>query len=75
MKGYLSVEQFAEKCDLSVRRIQVLCSEGRIPGAEKIGNVWFIPENATKPNAKKPGVKPKKDLYVLSLFSGCGGMY
>ena len=74
MKGYLSVEQFAEKCDLSVRRIQVLCSEGRIPGAEKIGNVWFIPENATKPNAKKPGVKPKKDLYVLSLFSGCGGM-
>lgn len=74
MKGYVSVEQFAEKCDLSIRRVQVLCSEGRIPGAEKIGNIWFIPENATKPNAKKPGVKAKKDLYVLSLFSGCGGM-
>ena len=25
------------------------CSAGRIPGAEKMGTVWLIPKNATKP--------------------------
>ncbi len=74
MKGYISVEQASLRWELSMRRVQVLCSEGRVPGAEKIGGTWLIPESAEKPNAKKPGVKVKKDLFVLSLFSGCGGM-
>ena len=46
---YLSISQVAEKCRLSTRRINVLCSEGRIPGAMKIGSYWAIPEDAEKP--------------------------
>ena len=46
---YLSVSQVAEKWTLSTRRINVLCSEGRIPGAMKIGSYWAIPEDAEKP--------------------------
>lgn len=47
---YLSIKQTSEKWGISVRRIQVLCSEGRIPGATKIGSYWAIPSDAEKPN-------------------------
>ena len=46
---YLSISQVAEKWRLSARRINVLCSEGRIPGATKIGSYWAIPADAEKP--------------------------
>lgn len=31
------------------RRIQVLCSQGRIPGLTKFGKSWAIPKDAEKP--------------------------
>lgn len=46
---YLSISQVAEKWMLSTRRINVLCSEGRILGATKIGSYWAIPADAEKP--------------------------
>ncbi len=46
---YLSIAQVAEKWGLSKRRIQVLCTEDRIPGATRIGNMWAIPADAEKP--------------------------
>ena len=45
----LSISQVAEKWRLSTRRINVLCSEGRILGATKIGSYWAIPADAEKP--------------------------
>lgn len=74
MNGYLTVDEVAKKWGITPRRVQVLCGESRISGVEKQGNVWFIPESAVKPCALKSGVKQVKDLRVLSLFSGCGGM-
>ena len=47
--NYLSIRQTAEKWNISARWINDLCSEGRIPGAMKIGSYWAIPEEATKP--------------------------
>lgn len=47
--NYLSVTQTAEKWDMTPRRVQVLCNQGRVEGAQKVGNVWIIPENAEKP--------------------------
>lgn len=42
------------------RRVQVLCNEGRIDGAQRVGNVWTIPENADKPiDARKKIIAPK----------------
>ena len=46
---YLSIKQTAEKWGLSVRRINTLCLEGRIPGVTKIGSFWVIPADAEKP--------------------------
>ena len=46
---YLAIQEVAEEWGISKRRIQVLCREGRIPGAKMLGNMWVIPENADKP--------------------------
>lgn len=50
---YLSIKQTSEKWNISVRRIQVLCSEDRIPGAMKIGSYWAIPAEAEKPKDER----------------------
>ena len=47
---YISTSEAAKKWALSSRRIVVLCSEGRIEGAQKAGNTWIIPEIAEKPS-------------------------
>ncbi len=46
---YLSIRQTAEKWGISVRRIQILCKESRIPGAIRIDYSWAIPADARKP--------------------------
>ncbi len=59
--NYLSVAQTAEKWNMTPRRVQVLCNEGRIEGAKRVGNVWTIPENAEKPaDARKKVAKKTK---------------
>jgi len=51
--GYISVKQASEKWKISVRRIQVLCKQDRIYGANKVGNAYIIPTNAEKPIDKR----------------------
>lgn len=50
---YLSIKQTAEKWNLSTRRINVLCSEGRIPRTTKIGSYGVIPIDAEKPKDER----------------------
>lgn len=45
----MTVKQAAEKWGISDRRIRVLCSEGKIPGAYQEGRGWKIPIDADKP--------------------------
>ena len=47
---YISISETSNKWKISTRRISVLCNEGRIEGAQKVGATWIIPENAIKPN-------------------------
>lgn len=46
---FMSVKQAAGKWGISDRRIRVLCSEGKIPGAYQEGRGWKIPIDAIKP--------------------------
>ena len=46
---YMSISEASLKWQISDRRIRVLCVEGRIEGALKIGRNWSIPYEATKP--------------------------
>lgn len=49
MKGYITVQEAAKKWNITIRRVQALCAEGRIEGATKHASVWAIPENVQKP--------------------------
>ena len=46
---YITVKEAAAKWGISDRRIRVLCSEGKIPGAYQEGRGWKIPIDAEKP--------------------------
>ena len=46
---FLTVKEVAEKWGVSDRRVRVLCSEGKIPGAYQKGRGWKIPIDAKKP--------------------------
>lgn len=59
LKGYLSVKETAEKWAVSVRWVNQYILEGRVPGCEKLGRSWAVPENAEKPERMAPGVKAK----------------
>lgn len=46
---YLTTFEIAAKWGLTARRVGVLCGEGRIPGVQRAGRMWIIPEDAEKP--------------------------
>lgn len=50
MEGYLTIRELAEKWNLSVRRVQRMCSDGAIPGVVKFGNAWAIPDSVKRPD-------------------------
>lgn len=47
--NFITIKEASEKWNISVRRVQVLCRQERIPGAKKFGRDWAIPEDAEKP--------------------------
>ena len=53
MREFMKVREAAEKWNITTRRIQFLCSKGRIEGATKFGRDWAIPSDAKKPDDKR----------------------
>ena len=53
MQGFMTTKEAAEKWGITVRRVQVLCSQDRIPGATKIGSFWVVPKEAEKPKDQR----------------------
>lgn len=49
MDDYATIREIAEKWELTTRRVQKMCSDGKIAGASKFGRDWAIPRNAVKP--------------------------
>ena len=47
---YITIQEASYKWGISCRRIQVLCSEGRIEGSKKFGRQWAIPSDIDKPD-------------------------
>lgn len=77
MESFITVEEAAKKWDITNRRVQLYCNEGRILGAVKHSGIWLIPSDSLRPTRIRSGVKIeaiRTSLNVLSLFSGCGGM-
>lgn len=53
----ISVQATSEKWGISERRIQKLCEEGRINGAQRMGRIWLIPKAAVKPDDMRKSKK------------------
>ena len=50
MKGYMSAREASYKWGVSESWVHKLCQQGRIPGLERFGRSWVIPEEAKKPD-------------------------
>jgi len=46
---YMTTRKASEIWDITQRRVQVLCAQGKIQGAVLFGNAWAIPKDAVKP--------------------------
>jgi hypothetical protein len=46
---WITPEEAGIKWGIKTRRVQVLCANGQIPGVVRLGRVWLIPKNITKP--------------------------
>ena len=47
---YMTIQEASEKWGISERRIQTLCTDGRLEGAQKFGRQWAIPAGLKKPS-------------------------
>ena len=69
MEGCMKITEAAERWGLSSRRIRVLCSDGRIPGVIRKGNLYYIPANATQPvDARSYSKRADKKVYTPLLM-------
>ena len=48
-KDFYTVNEIAEKWELTPRWVRMLCSTGKIAGAVQFGKSWAIPKDADKP--------------------------
>lgn len=46
---YVRIDEISKAWGIGVRRVQLLCSEGKITGAMRFGRDWMIPSDAKKP--------------------------
>ena len=58
MKGYLSIRETSYKWGISERRVNQYVAQGRIPGAERFGRSWAIPDDAVKPTDPRKQTPP-----------------
>lgn len=56
----LTTKDAAEKWGITIRQVQLLCAQGRIPGVVRFGNAWVIPVDAQKPKDGRCESNPRK---------------
>lgn len=71
---YMTASQAAHKWNISQRRVQILCVQGRIEGAFKLGENWVLPIDANKPCDSRFKSNNDNSIVAVSLFSGAGGL-
>lgn len=59
-RDYLTVSQAAEAWGCARQQVQRYITEGRVPGAEKLGPIWLIPAGTPCPRKTtwRRGPKP-----------------
>ena len=62
---YLSTKEAAERWGVSLRYVQRLIQDGRIPGAKKYGGSYLLPADAEKPGDPRRAPKPAAQPHLL----------
>lgn len=65
---FKTIKEKAEEWELSEKRVQVLCNENRVFGAQKIGGSWIIPAEAKQPidnRIKKDEIINDQDINAI----------
>lgn len=76
----ITAQEAAKKWNVSLRRVQDYCKNGKIHGAERFGLNWMIPADAKKPvdgrsKAAKASTASKKTLLRKSPFLDMTDLY
>ena len=72
---FITVKEAAEKWQVSVRRVQILCNSDRIKGAYRFGKSWMIPSTAVLPNARRKEEEPQLPMPRKSPFLDMTNLY
>ncbi|MDD5936982.1 MAG: helix-turn-helix domain-containing protein, partial [Clostridiales bacterium] len=68
---YMSTREAASKWGVSIRNIQRLLAENRIPNARKYGISWMIPSDAKKPDDLRNERRREKKEFLHLLPMNC----
>ena len=61
----MTTMEAAELWGITTRRVQILCNNGKVKGAIKIGRTWIIPRGTLKPiDGRTKVAKAKKEQIV-----------
>ena len=73
----LTTKEIAQKWEVSATWVAILCKKGRIKGAVRNSNRWYIPEDSKKPaDLRTNKESPIKERFrFVDLFSGIGGFH
>ena len=63
---FISVSEAAKKFNISKRRVQILCEQGRIDGSSMVDGVWQLPNDAKKPKDARRKRVDKSDFDICS---------
>ena len=61
MQGFITVQQAAEKWEVTPRQVQLWCKTDKIRGAQKWGRDWAIPADSDRPPVKHKKKPPTND--------------
>ncbi len=50
---FVTAKEKAAEWNISLRRVQLFCEQGRIKGVQRLGKVWVIPKEAERPLDKR----------------------
>jgi len=52
---WMTTKETAELWGITDRQVQMLCTHGRVDGAQRLGYMWVIPKGAMKPKVYTSG--------------------
>ena len=53
MDSFMTIKETAVLWNLTERRVQKMCADGRIEGVQRFGNSWAIPKDAKRPSDRR----------------------